>query len=456
MDRRSIVLVAALALMTGCAGPNKLAERSEQKLTGGDHWRAWELASRALQKEPSNVRARHAASAAATVIAQDWRKRIRALADVDSVLAAEQVLEFAAFRVRALPLTVVAVDSSWAVEERLLRRSAARIRYRQAVAELESKRPKKAYLHFVDTDRFFPGYRDATRLTVRAYEQALSRIAFVPLRAPGRPGLGREVAASWRDDVARGLQACRFTRILAGDALERSMTVSQLDGIDREQAIALGRRAKVDRVVWGTIGGVDTDSRIQVFSETIARRVVERDADGRETVRWVDVPLHVLARVRTVTVGLEYEVLATRSGATLARHRGERTLHARALWTAYVPEGGLDSYRLVPDPLRATQPRRAAEIETRWKAVAGDRTTLQQVLGARRATTGPARWRRESASVFLPGGAGFVFLEELPPTEDLVFAVAAGGWEPLRDDLARLDEVDDADLDVVVERSQSR
>jgi hypothetical protein len=48
-------------------------------------------------------------------------------------------------------------------------------------------------------------------------------------------------------------------------------------------------------------------------------------------------------------------------------------------------------------------------------------------------------------------GAAFVFLQDLPPTEDLAFAALAGGWQPLRADLLRLDEVDEVDLGMAAE-----
>ena len=43
-------------------------------------------------------------------------------------------------------------------------------------------------------------------------------------------------------------------------------------------------------------------------------------------------------------------------------------------------------------------------------------------------------------------GAAFVFLEDLPPAEDLALASLAKGSAPLREDLLRLDEIDDVDL----------
>src|SRR5690242_19558008 len=108
MNRKITVALLALPLMLGCAGPNTLARRSEEKLTQNPQ-RAWELAVRALDKEPGNVRAREAASAAAASIATDWQRRIRSLAAADSIAAAEQVLEFAAFRAGAVRYATVPV-----------------------------------------------------------------------------------------------------------------------------------------------------------------------------------------------------------------------------------------------------------------------------------------------------------------------------------------------------------
>lgn len=70
--RRTIALVLpTLLLVTSCAGPQRLTQKSEQNLAGGAHWRAWQLATRALDKAPANARARSAATAAGASISQD-------------------------------------------------------------------------------------------------------------------------------------------------------------------------------------------------------------------------------------------------------------------------------------------------------------------------------------------------------------------------------------------------
>src|SRR5215468_11111644 len=140
---RSIVTAIVLGgLALGCAGPAKLAEKSENRLAKGDSWHAWELATRALDKAPGNTRAREAARAAATSLATDWQRRVHALADVDSLQAAEQVLEFSDFRATASRYVTVPVAPEWARDEQVLRRTAARIHDQQGAEALESGRPK--------------------------------------------------------------------------------------------------------------------------------------------------------------------------------------------------------------------------------------------------------------------------------------------------------------------------
>src|SRR5262249_52836182 len=99
---RSIVLgLLALCLLGACAGPAKLAQKSQEKLAAGETGRAWTLATRALDKDPGNVRARAAANAAGNAMARDWEQRIHVLAQTDTLAAADQVLQLADFRVSA-------------------------------------------------------------------------------------------------------------------------------------------------------------------------------------------------------------------------------------------------------------------------------------------------------------------------------------------------------------------
>ena len=450
MFRRLSSVLLVIAFVVGCAGTSKLSEKSEKKLASGDAWRAWQLATRALDKEPGNPRARSAATAAGASIAEDWQRRIHALAEVDSMGAAEEVLKLAAFRANAARYATIAVGAGWPEEERTLRRAAAKIHYQNGNEAFQSKRPKRACDEFSDAERFVTGYRDAAKRADRALEEALSRVAVVPFRAPpSDASLGIQVARAWRDELIEDLAppAARFTRIMAGDAIERDMRVSDLDGLSRRDAIRLGRVRGAQRVVWGSIGNVQSSTRLHVFNDTVARRVVEKGQDGRESTHWMEVPIEVVARVRDVTVHVDYEVIDAGSGASLAHRQFDRSTSARVVWTSSQLEGDPATYSLVSDEVRVANPNRARDVEKKWASVCGNATTLAQVLDARRKAGPSGHYDRQALPRFV-AGAAFVFLEDLPPAADLAFTALTQGSGPLREDLLRLDPIDDADLDV--------
>ncbi len=448
MSRNLGLALLIVTLLTGCSGSSKLTDKSEQKLAGGDSWRAWQLATKALDKEPGNPRAQAAATAAGTAIVQEWQRKIRAFAQTDSMRAAEETLELTEFRENSARYATIPVGAEWPAEERTLRMYASRVHYQLGREAAADGRPKLAYTEFSEAQRFVTGYRDVSKRADQAFSQALTRVAVVPFRVQtGEGTLGAQVAQAWRDDLARSLAppAAQFTRVLGGDAIERTMTISELDGVTRQDAIRMGRAMGAQRVVWGSVGGIKSSTRLNMFRDAVARRVVVRDAAGHESVQWVEVPIEVVARVRDVTVGVDYDIIAVANGASLAHRHVDRSTTARVVWTSYQPEGDLASYALVAEPIRAANPQRAREIETRWKSVCGDATTLTQVLQARRSTGSSGRYARESLARFA-AGAAFVFLEELPPAGDLAYEALATGSAPLREDLQRLDAVDDVDL----------
>ncbi len=444
---RWLVPLALLAL--SCAGPSQLARRGDAALAEGDAQRAFDLAAKALDKQPGNVRARAIAEAAAREIADDWQRRIRAVAAADTLVAAEQAVEFAAFRARAARYTTAAVDSTWARDERALRHAAARIHYDRGTAALDAGRPKAAVDAFAGVERFVPGYADVARLAQRASDRALTRVAILPLRGTSsQAALGRQVADAWRSAIARRLdeRRARFTRVVPAVEIERTMTLDELGRLSREEAIRIGRRLGARRVVWGMLGGSETDTRTDRFDDVVLQRVKEKDEQGHEVERWVDVPMDVVARERTVTVEVEYELISTDEEVTIAREPVRRSLTARTLWTALAP--GLDpgAYALVSDPVRKGDPERARRVETRWKAVAGERTALRDVLQGVKSARGRPSYRRDLLPRFYPGASGPVFLDDLPPAEDLAYAALIHAWEPLLDELVRTDALDEPDL----------
>src|SRR5262245_1415936 len=448
MIRRITWIAAALLVVFGCAGPAKLAEKSEEMLSTGQHGRAWELATRALEKDPGNARARAAAAASGNAMARDWENRIHVLAQSDSMAAAEKVLELNAWRVNANRYAPITVPPDWSRAEVALRNHAARLNYQRGVAAAAARRPKRAYLHFDEAQRFVPEYRDAVAQADRAYQKALTRVVVAPFSvSSGSPSVGREVAAEWRDGLAQRLSPpeAHFTRVLGSAGIEEQMTVAQLGRLTRDEAVVLGRKAGAERVVWGSIGAVESRTSLHLFTEVIARRISEKGPDGRTVTRWVPVPIEVISRVRTVSTDVDYEVIATKGGATIAHQRTPCRNMARVVWTTFNPEGDLGAYALVSEVVRAAHPDHAKKVETRWRETCGESTTLLQVLEARRSSRSSGGYESSVLPRFV-AGAAFVFLKELPPVEDLAFGALASGWQPLAADLLKLDEVDEVDL----------
>jgi hypothetical protein len=450
MTRKFLFVLLAATVAIGCASTSKLSEKSEKKLAKGDAWNAWNLATRALDKEPGNPRARSAATAAGASIVEEWQRRIRATAETDSLGAAEEVLKLDDFRAGAARYATIPLGASWPTEALAIRTVAARVHYQAGVDATKSKRPKKACDEFSEADRFVSGYRDASQRADRALDEALTRVAVVPFRARSNDAtLGVQVARAWRNDLAEDLTppAARFTRVLAGNAIEGDMRVSDLDNMTRDEAVRLGRARGAQRVVWGTVGTPKSSTRLDVFKDSVARRVVEKTPDGHDVVRWLDVPIEVVARVRDVTVGVDYEVIETVNGSTIANRHFDRATTARVVWTSQSLEGEPSSYALVSEPVRQANPDRAAQVEKKWAAVCGSAVTIAQVVDERH-KAGSAGHSAREALPRIVAGAAFVFLEDLPGADDMAFAALTHGPSPLRDDLLRLDPIDDADLGI--------
>jgi len=448
MRRWTTVLIVLAALSGfGCAGPAKLTEKSENKLAEGDMWQAWRLAVRALDKAPGNPRAREAAASASSMISQDWQRRIVALADVDSMDAAEQVLKYVQFRADAANYVAVPVGAPWVSTESALRQWAASECYADGMAAMKSGRPKKAYGRYSDAMRFVSNYRDVAARADAALEQAQTQVAIVPLRSStGNRQMGRDVAAAWNGALVEQLAGGEtFTHILPAENVERELRLSDLGRTSRADAIRIGKKTGADRVVWGSIGAVEAKTGVQFFTHNVWHRVPGRDESGRTVMRWVEIPFPVVARTRTVKADLAYEVISTRGGTTLTRESGPRTLEARALWTAFVPDGAADTYMLVSEEMRRADPERAEQIEAEWANVVGTATTLSQVIDARRACANRPLDRPTVVSRYA-SGAAFVMIEDLPSTEELAQASLCSAWQAVHKSLLALDEVDDVDL----------
>jgi hypothetical protein len=440
-----LALLGLLAL--SCASSNQLARRSGESLKSGQTSRAYEWARKALDKDPNNDVARANMTTAATQMSADWKERVRNLAANDSLQGAEAALEFGRFRAELARYRVVLpFDRAFRDDESRILNVAAGHHYRAALVCLDNRQPKRAYLEFVDAGRFVPGFRDIAVRIPRTYELAITRVAILPFANQTEvPGLSKEMADRMYGELDDHLnpRQFQFTRLVDTDQVYAKMTVSQLERLDRDDAIQLGRELGVRRVVWGHYSGLSANSTTGLYRGTVYRHVVDPDPSVKERDRYEESSFTAVTRQREVKLQYEFEVLDTDNEQTLARHGDQSRAVANTFYTLFQARGECADYCLLPPALKRADPRRAEQIDKEWTATFGS-WTLAKVLTTARESRSRTRYRPEHRKDFLNASFVFpVFLDDLPSPNDMALIALDGTWKPV---YAVLKDLDDQDL----------
>jgi hypothetical protein len=417
----SLSIVALLAL--SCASANKLSQRSERELAAGDLRGAYEHARAAIAKEPSNPRAKAAFATAAGRLVDDRKARIAAIAAVDTIAAAQQVLALAELRGEIARLgAALPADTAFTRRETALRLGAAGIFYARAERELSSGRPKLAWADFRAAAEFASGYRNVGRRIDEAYKLALARVAFLPLAdEAGVPGISRALADRMYAEVAPHIRSddLRFTRLVTPGEVYTRITVAELDQLDRDDAVRIGRRLGVDQVVTGRVYGLRSRTNTHDYDQTIYRKIVDRDTAGVERVRYVEQDFHAVEREREVTVHYDLEVVDVDDETSLAVHSDAPTAYARVIFTDFQPQGECADYCLVPPRLRESDREHADRLDAEWKNHFGT-WTLPSLLERARKDRQHARYGSGDRGAFFGDcHARPVWLGELPGENEL-------------------------------------
>ena len=415
---RPFALVALAALALSCASTSELARRSTHALAAGDARAAWQWGERAMKKDPQSPVARDAMTAAAAVVVPDWQRRIRALAESDTIAAAKLSLDFAPVRAELGGWGITApLDSAYVDDERIIRRAAARQLYRRANGELRAHHARDAYHDFSEVDRILPGYRKVGERIERSYEEALIHVAVVPF-ADESGVLAGDLAREMRDHLVRTMPAKNypFVRFIENDAVFAALPAAPLD---RDAAIHLARTVGAQRVVWGRIYGLDSDTHSESWDDRVWRRVAWRDTSGKEKVRWDPVDFRTTQRERVVHVSWEMQVIDTDEESTLDRGTGTEAATARTVWTDFDPHGDPREYAWAPPDWKEGRHDDWEGAETRWKSRYGDWSVSKMIESARVGREHP-HYRREDRDRFFHSGHP-LFMNDLPPREDLAY-----------------------------------
>jgi tetratricopeptide (TPR) repeat protein len=444
----ALALPCAAALVLSCS-PSEMVRRSDEAYAAGHADKAFDWAKRALDKQPSNPNARAAATRAGGAIVEERKQRIRGLAEVDTIAAARQCLELGDFRAQLARYQIeLPRDSAFAAMEAGLRTGAAGIFYNMGLASSAAQRPKKAYGEFSEARHFAAGYLDAGERAGRAYNAALTRVAVLSFEnQTDVPGLASQLRASTQQALAHELARGRFkfTQVVGSDQVDQKMTVAQAGHLSREQAIELGRQLGAQRVVVGRVYGLGSNTDTDTYHGNVYRKVTDKDENGKTRVRYVEQGFDAVRRVRHVKVSCEIEVLDTDEEATLARTGEERNAVARTAYTHFEPTGNCDDYCLVPPDARAADPDRAKRLQEEWGEKFGS-WTVPKLLERARKDSGRTRYQHQYRSEFASDAGHPVFLDDVPPVEELAAIALDGMWRSVVDALIRLDGTDAVDV----------
>ena len=435
------LLAAGLAFLAlSCASTAELARRSSASLAKGDDHAAWQWGERAMKKDPRSPVARDAMTSVAAQAVPDWERRIRTLAGSDTVGAARLARDFGAVRAELGGWNIpVPLDSAYLDDERTINNGAARILYRRGVDELHAHEPRAAYRDFTEVQEIVPGFRHVEERIRRAFELALVRVAILPLDDDtGSPEVVGELADEMRSRIASEMTEKKypFLRFLPSDAIFARARPGATLG--RDGAIRLGRDIGAQRVVWGRIHGLDTDTHTDHWNERVFRRVTSRDSSGAEQVRYEPVPFETVRRERTVSVSWSFEVVDIDDETVLAARSGTEHVTARTVYTSFDCEGDADEYTFAPPGWKDSKSDEWKGAEAEWKQHYGDWSVPHLLQAAHGAHEHP-QYRRDDRDRFFQATHPLV-MDDLPPREDLEFVALRPAEDQVWDVLKALEQ----------------
>jgi tetratricopeptide (TPR) repeat protein len=444
---RYAVLLPILTLLS-CASTSELVRRGDAALDAGDMDRAYDWSRRALDREPGNAHAQAIMTTAATSIINGRKAQVLHLAELDTLAAARAVLELDDFHAQVAHYRVtLPPDPEFHDQEMAIRMGAARIYYDKGARSLAADFPKRAYAELSEAKRFAPGDGDVTAELDRAWERAITRIAILPFNDDvSAPELTRQLSDEVFQQMQYQLTAKRFkyTRLIGQDQVNQRLTVAQAGRLTREEAVSLGRALGATRVLVARIHDLRTDTNTDTYRETIFKKVVERGDDGKPRTRFEEERFEAVSRRRQITVAFDLEVIETDRGARLAQDSQERGFSAHTVFTRFSPAGSCDDYCLAPPDWRDDD--RGKRVEKQWRSDFGS-WTLPSLLDRARREPGRTRYESRHRSEFSAAGTSTpVWLDDLPPVQELAHIALSDAWMPMVTMLRELDGKDDAEF----------
>jgi tetratricopeptide (TPR) repeat protein len=448
--RRFIRFAALLPILVllSCASTSELVRRGEVALDQGDMEHAYDWARRALDREPRNAQAQGIMANAGASMVRERKTEVLHLAEMDTIAAARAALELDEFRAQIAHYRVtLPPDPDFHDQEAAIYGTAARIYYDKGVASLANGFPKRAYAELGEAKKFAPGDPEVAAQLGQAWERAISRVAILPFNDDvSSPELARQLSNDVYEQMEYQLKSKHFvfTRLIGRDQVNQRLTVAQAGELSRDDAVKLGRALGATRVVFARIHDLRSDVSTDTYHETIYRKIIDRGEDGKPAERYDEQQFEAVSRRREIRVTVDLEVIETAAGARLARDSQERSLGAHTVFTRFSPAGSCDDYSLMPPDWKGDD--RAQRVERQWKDDFGS-WTLPALLEKSRRDPGRTRYESRIRPEFAAAGTSTpVWLDDLPPVEELAYIALSDSWMPMLDLLRNLDGKDDAEF----------
>ncbi len=434
--RRSIPWLVVVLLALGCASAGKLARRSDEALRAGDPDRAWRDARAALARHRHDPQARAAGFAAAAALEADWEHRLGTIAAAgDTLAAAEAARGLTAFRREAAGFDVAVTpgagfETAWT----RWRTTAAARHYAMGREAERAGDAKRAWLAYHEASGYVPGFRDLGRRMERVWAAAETRVAVAPFDARDvSPELARQAADALHDALAEHLDpdAFLFTRLVPASRVWSNVTVAELDGIDRTEALRIGQAVGAQRVVFGRIGTPRTDTQLDHWHEPLWRQVTVVGDSGRKVTRWESQSFEAVTRTRTVAFDVTIDVLDVATGASLGQVEDSPSVTARSVWTRGGLPGDAAAWRVCP-PDRPRDERQ--HLEEQWREAFGGWSVRRMLERARHGGGSPdvSAWRAACSG-------DPVFAMEPPPVPPMTMVALDHTWPDVLERLRDLD-----------------
>lgn len=444
-SRRLFATLALCLSLLGCAGPAKLAKRSQNQLTQGNPEKAYATALKAVRKDREHPEALAALREAGQELLTLDEQRCRAALPHDTLLAADVALTLSERRQEMASFGVIPpVDTVQILREEWVRHAAALVYLQQGEDVADEGNPKGAYAILQKASRLDPFDEEIQRRLRTTFDLAVDRVLILPVANDTRYSLSSDdLDPMEQPDFDRNVtrRHLEFTVFLDPQLAWRNASAQDFRGLTRDVADRVGRRSGASRVVWSRIYGDRLDTNRRSRMESVYRKTSVVGPNGQRVESWEARSCEVVTQDRWVSVLFECEIRDARTGWIVARRTGERNIGVRTVAALTPMAGSASEYSLWPPELAANDPSACRSLEKDWKARYGG-ISFAKLLERSCQRAEPISFSRSVCygEMSEANRSLRVYYGELPSGEDMLRVATADTWREVAEAIQEADQ----------------